>query len=282
MKNIVYSHEHMVIDLSKGKNNPDCYLNAYEESLEELKELKEKGVEMIVDCSNHGIGVDWNIISKIEQETGLRIIRSTGYYKDPFLPAEITTKSVEELSEVMIHDIESGAKVIGEIGTSKNEMTVSEAKVFEAACIAQKKTNAVIITHTTLGTYAKEQVDFFESRGINLKKVIISHTALADNFEMMHSLAKRGVNLAFDTIGKLNYLSDEKRAEYLIQLVNEGFEDQIVMSMDLTRQSHLKKNGGKGYSYLLDSFVPLLIEKGLSEKIIEKILCQNVKNILGL
>lgn len=281
MNQIVYSHEHMVIDLSKGKNNPDCYLNAYEEGLDELKELKEKGVEMIVDCSNHGIGVDWDIISKIEKEVGIKIIRSTGFYKDPFLPSDVEKLSVEELSEMMLKDIKNGAQVIGEIGTSKNEMTPSEQKVFEAACIAQKKTDVIIITHTTLGTMAIEQVKFFKEHGIDLSKVIISHTALADDYQLMKDLASTGVNLAFDTIGKLNYLSDEKRSDYLIQLVNEGFENQIVMSMDLTRQSHLKKNGGKGYSYLLDNFVPLLRKKGLSEKVIEQILCHNFKNILA-
>lgn len=281
MKNITYSHEHMVIDLSKGKDNPDCYLNAYQEALEELKALKEKGVTRIVDCSNHGIGVDWDTIDKIEQETGIEIIKATGFYKDPFLPEGFEEKSVEELADLMIEDLNKGAKIIGEIGTSKNEITENERKVFLAACLAHKKTNAVIITHTTLGTMAKEQVKLFEEHDIPLKKVILSHVALADDQDLMLELAQKGVNLAFDTIGKLNYLNDEKRADFLIALVNAGFADQIVMSMDLTRQSHLTKNGGKGYAYLLDTFVPLLLEKGLSEADLEKILCHNFTRIMG-
>lgn len=39
MDNITYSHEHIVIDLSKEKHNDDCKLNIYEDALDELKDL---------------------------------------------------------------------------------------------------------------------------------------------------------------------------------------------------------------------------------------------------
>lgn len=282
LENITYSHEHMVIDLTRGKNDPDCYLNIYEEALDELKHLKELGVVRIVDCSNHGMGVNWQINRKIQEETGIEIINSTGCYKDPFLPETFEKLSIEELAEIMVHDIENGAKIIGEIGTSKNMMTDNEKKLFQAAALAQKKTNAVIITHTTLGTWAKEQVDFFIQEGIDLKKVIISHVALANDYEMILDLVKKGVNVAFDTIGKLKYLEDSKRMEFIYRLCEAGYSDQILMSMDLTRQSHLKKNGGPGYGYLLEDFIPKLIEYGVKENDIKKITTENFERILKL
>ncbi len=282
LENITYSHEHMVIDLTRGKNDPDCYLNIYEEALDELKHLKKLGVVRIVDCSNHGMGVNWQINRKIQEETGIEIINSTGCYKDPFLPETFEKLSIEELAEIMIHDIENGAKIIGEIGTSKNMMTDNEKKLFQAAALAQKKTNAVIITHTTLGTWAKEQVDFFIQEGIDLKKVIISHVALANDYEMILDLVKKGVNVAFDTIGKLKYLEDSKRMEFIYRLCEAGYSDQILMSMDLTRQSHLRKNGGPGYGYLLEDFIPKLIEYGVKEKDIKKITSENFERILKI
>lgn len=279
-ENITYSHEHMVIDLSHQKHNSDCYLNVYEEALDELKQLHQLGVVRLVDCSNHGIGRDIAVIKKIEKETGIQILYSTGFYKDPFFPDFFESMSQEELADMMIQDINNGATFIGEIGTSLNEMTHLERKLFESAVIAHKKTQAPIITHTTLGTLAKEQVLFFKEKGADLSKIIISHTALGNDEKQMIELLEMGVNIAFDTIGKLNYQSDEKRADYLIACVEAGYVKQLFMSMDLTRQSHLLKNGGHGYAYLLNHFVPLLLEKGLSQASCEQILCKNMELLL--
>lgn len=280
-KNITYSHEHMVIDLSKQKNNEDCYLNVYEEALDELYDLKSKGVTRIVDCSNRGMGVNWDICRKIEEETGIEILLSTGYYKDPFYPNEVRENTADELANIMLEELNKGATLIGEIGTSKDEMTDSERKVFEAAVIAHKNSGAAILTHTTLGTYAREQIEFFKEHKVCLNKVILSHCALADDYQLLLDLAASGVYLAFDTIGKLNYLSDERHVEFILGLVEAGYSDQILMSMDLTRKSHLLKNGGNGFAYLLDSFVPRLLENGLDENILNKILSENFSRILG-
>jgi len=279
-ENITYSHEHMVIDLTKGKNDPDCYLNVYEDALDEFKGLYKKGVRRIVDCSNRGMGVDWETNKKITAETGIEIINSTGFYKDPFLPEYVPEKSVTELSEIMIDDIHHGAKVIGEIGTSKNEWTENEHKVFEAGVLAQRQTNAVMITHTTLGTLMKEQVQFFEENQVNLKKVIISHVALANDLGSIEDILHAGVNVAFETIGKIKYLPDEDRIRFMKYLIEHGYEKQLLMSMDFTRKSHLKKNGGPGYAYLIDTFVPELLQAGITEDSLRQIMCKNFTEIM--
>jgi len=80
-QNITYSHEHPRIDLSVGKNDPDCLLNGYLDCIDELKDIRAKGVTRWVDCSNHGIGVDWQNNKKIFEEVGIEIINSTGFYK---------------------------------------------------------------------------------------------------------------------------------------------------------------------------------------------------------
>lgn len=282
MDNIIYSHEHIVIDLSRQKNDYDCKLNLYEDALDELRDLYKKGVRKIVDCSNIGIGVNHDINRMIEMETGIKIIDSTGFYKDPFFPDWFNKKSIDDLANLMIDDIlNNKCQIIGEIGTSKNKWTKNEKKLFDAACIAQKKTNAVIITHTTLGSFALDQVKYFKSKNINLKKIIISHVDLSKNLDMIITLLNEGVNVAFDTIGKLSYLDDDTRANYIKKIIDLGYKSQLLMSMDITRLSHLRKNGGVGYSYLIDKFVPLLKEKGVKEKDIIEIMCNNFENILG-
>lgn len=287
-KGITYMHEHVTIDLSKEKNSDDCKLNLFSESKEEFCKLKERGVVRVVDLTNIGMGRDLEYIKKMEEKTGLEIVMATGYYKEPFLPEEVKTDTTDALAQKMIEEISVGisgsekkAGIIGEIGTGFTEITELEKKVFIAASIAQKATGVYISTHTSLGKLGHEQLDLFESQGVDLKKVILGHTDLANDLLYIESLLKRGVYIAFDTVGKIAYLPDERRVEFIKELCEKGYEDRLLISVDLTRKSHLAKNGGIGYLYLLDKFIPKLLEAGVKRDTIERILVENPNRILG-
>lgn len=289
MKDITYIHEHMTIDLSGVKNNIDCKLNDFEKTKKELLRLKELGVTRIVDVTNMGMGRNVEFITRLEKETGIEILMSTGYYKEPFFPKEVEKLSIEKLEEKLINDIKIGidgtnkkATFIGEIGTGFEKMTSLEEKVFIVASRVQKKTGVYISTHTSLGKLGHEQLDIIEKNGGNLEKVILGHTDLSKDIHYIETLLKRGVYISFDTIGKINYLSEEKRIEYIKYLCDRGWENKILLSVDLTRQSHLKENGGIGYSYLLEEFVPKLLENEVELEKIEKFLVENPKKILGI
>jgi phosphotriesterase-related protein len=45
--------------------------------------------------------------------------------------------------------------------------------------------------------------------------------------------------------------------------------------------SHLKYQGGKGYGYLLEVFVPMLKERGVSEEQIHQMLVSNPAKVLS-
>jgi Predicted metal-dependent hydrolase with the TIM-barrel fold len=280
-------HEHITIDLSGMKQDADACLNEREPTIAELKELYRYGVRNILDVTAMGMGRDSAYVQKIAEETGIQILQSTGFYKDPFLPEIVATSSVVELAELFVREIEEGidgglikASCIGEIGTSNQEMTANEEKVFVAAVIAAKKTNALISTHTTLGTFAKEQIQFFIKHGIEPDRVVIGHTALANDLALIKDIIRLGFNVAFDTIGKKSYLPEEERVRFLLELEKEAVLDHVVMSMDITRKSHLKKNSGIGYAYLFEVFIPLLKEAGFQEESLNQILIENPKRLL--
>jgi hypothetical protein len=65
-------------------------------------------------------------------------------------------------------------------------------------------------------------------------------------------------------------------------LVAEGLVDQIVLSTDICQLSHLHTYGGKGYDYLLRSFVPLLRRRGVSEAHVHRRLVDNPRRVLAL
>jgi len=94
-------------------------------------------------------------------------------------------------------------------------------------------------------------------------------------------MLKTGINVEIDTIGKNNYMPDQTRVNIIKAIEKAGYVDQVVMSMDITRKSHLKANGGNGYAYLLDTFVPMLRKSGVSDAFIHKMLIENPQRIYG-
>ena len=288
-KEIIYAHEHITIDLSGVKKDKDCFLNNKNQTIEEFKDLKNKGVSTIIDVTNRGMGRDTEYVAEVVRETGLNILQATGYYKEPFLPEEVYKINEKEMAKILIDEILYGidgtstkAEVIGEIGTSLKRIEEMELKVFEAASRAHIETGKPIITHTTLGKLGLEQIEIFNKFNVDLSKVTLSHIDLSGDLEYMIRLLDKGVNIAFDTIGKNNYQPDENRVNWLKELCDRGYSNQIVMSMDITRKSHFKDNGGLGYSYLIDSFLPRLYEKEISNEHIENMLVNNIKNIYNL
>lgn len=288
-KEIIYAHEHITIDLSGVKKDKDCFLNNKNQTIEEFKDLKSRGVSTIIDVTNRGMGRNTEYVLEVMSEAGLNILQATGYYKEPFLPEEVYRISEKEMAKILIDEILYGidgtstkAEVIGEIGTSLKQVEEMELKVFEAASRAHIETGKPIITHTTLGKLGLEQIEIFNKFNVDLSKVTLSHIDLSGDLEYMIRLLDSGINIAFDTIGKNNYQPDEDRVNWLKELCNRGYSNQIVLSMDITRKSHFRDNGGLGYSYLIDSFLPRLYEKEISNKHIENMLVNNIKNIYNL
>lgn len=285
---ITYSHEHIAIDLSGIKKTEDTRLDCIDETIREFKDLYEKGVRNVIELSNRGMGRDISYMARVAKETGINVLCATGFYKEPFFPEEVYTLTEEELTNLMVHEIEVGidgteikAEVIGEIGSSVNVFEETELKVFRAAMEAQKRTNKPIITHTSLGTLAMEQIAMFKEKDIDLDKIIISHVDLSGDVDYILRIIRQGANVAFDTIGKINYQSDELRVEMLKRICDEGLSHKVLLSMDITRKSNMLFKGGIGYAYLLDNFLPSLREAGVKEEDIKNMTEKNIMRIFS-
>ncbi|UGA54416.1 phosphotriesterase-related protein [Vibrio sp. VB16] len=277
-----YCHEHLHIDLSVQKQDIDCKLDQYEPIKQELLELKKIGVCNIIEVTNFFMGRNPHFIEGLIKDTGMNILMSTGYYMEGFFPEYLDSMSVEDIAQTMIAEIESGiegsslkASLIGEIGSSKDVFTKTEQKVFKAAAIAHLQTGCPISTHTSFSTMGRQQATLLRENGVNLSNVTIGHCDLRDNFDDLIWLLEQGCYVQIDTIGKNSYYPDSKRVEVIVGLINRGYVKQLMLSMDITRRSHLKANDGLGFAYLIESFVPKLLDQGISEVQIEMMLKNN-------
>lgn len=277
-----YAHEHLHIDLSAFKNNIDCRLDQYDLICAEMRSLYEQDVRNIIEMTNRYMGRNPQFMLDIMRDTGMNVVACTGYYQHDFFPAHVATTSAEKLAQEMIDEIEIGidgtelkAGVIAEIGSSVDVITDVEAKVFAAAAMAHRETGRPISTHTSFSTMGLEQLALLKKHGVDLSRVVVGHCDLKDNLDNILRMIEQGAYVQFDTIGKNSYYPDEKRVAMLREIAKRGLLDRVMLSMDITRRSHLKANGGLGFDYLLTTFVPLLQEAGFAQADVDLMLRDN-------
>ncbi|MDU2941385.1 MAG: phosphotriesterase-related protein [Enterobacteriaceae bacterium] len=277
-----FAHEHLHIDLSSFKNNIDCRLDQYDLICGEMKTLYALGVRNIIEMTNRYMGRNPQFMLDIMRDTGMNVMACTGYYQHDFYPAHVVSTPTEKLAQEMINEIEIGiegtelkAGIIAEIGSSVDVITPDEAKMFAAAAIAHRETGRPISTHTSFSTMGLEQLALLKNHGVELSRVVIGHCDLKDNLDNIFRMIDLGAYVQFDTIGKNNYYPDEKRVAMLGEIARRGLLDHVMLSMDITRRSHLKGNGGPGFDYLLTTFVPLLLEAGFTQADVDLMLRDN-------
>lgn len=275
-------HEHLYIDLSGFKNNLDCRLDQYDLICQEMKDLRALGVSNIIEMTNRYMGRNPQFMLDLMRETGINVVACTGYYQDAFFPEHVAARSVEQLAQEMVDEIVIGidgtelkAGIIAEIGSSEGVITPLEEKVFIAAARAHIETGRPISTHTSFSTMGVEQLVLLQAHGVDLSRVTVGHCDLKDNLDNILRMIDLGAYVQFDTIGKNSYYPDENRIGMLHELRNRGLLNRVMLSMDITRRSHLKANGGNGYDYLLTTFIPQLRQSGFSQADVDTMLRDN-------
>ena len=276
-------HEHMTIDLSPG----DLGTDSFDELAEDLRMVYSYGVRNIVDLTNQTMGRDVDYVRRLSDATGINIIMSTGSYLERYIGPYVEPRTVAELEEDAVRDITEGidgtdkkADVIGEIAWSQPEEGPLEKKAWEAWCAAARRTDAVVSTHPSRGVQQYPQAEYLISQGIRPERIVIGHIEFSPDDDTLMKLLDTGVTIGVDMVGKLTGKSDEFRADLVRKVKGWGRLSQLILSCDICNRPQLRVNGGNGYVYLFDTFIPMLKDRGLTDDDIRLILKDNPERIL--
>lgn len=281
----VLAHEHFIIDLDRVRHDGISRIDTVEEVLPEIRLMMADGISAAFEVSTIDLGRDVKKLKTISQQSGLKIVASTGYYLSQFHPAKLADETAEQVAETYERELTEGidctdikAGLIAEIASSPKEFVGQEKKILIAAGIASKHTGAAVSTHTGRIT-AVETIETLLAQGMDPDKVIIGHQDLIDDTAYHLSLLKYGVNIAFDTCGKSAYMPDETRAANILKLIDAGYGEHLVMSNDVSRRTYFTSAGGMGYLGVMRSVVPLLKKLGASQEDIHRLLVTNPARI---
>jgi phosphotriesterase-related protein len=289
----ILSHEHLICDLWNLFPSYDNILDDECLAIDEVCRYRARGGGTIVDCTSIGLGRKPQVLRRISEAAGVHIVMGTGWYRDKVYPAYVHERSTRELAGFMVQEIERGADgtdiragFIGEIGTERYHITPAQERVFRAAARAQRRTGVSIWTHTThFGELALEQIALLcEEEGVSPRRVVISHMGDRRDFTAISCVAETGVYLSVDNIGYTGegYPGDDVRAANVARLIAAGHLDQVMLSLDVCTKRHLHAQGGKGYAWLQESFLPRLRSLGITEEQIARMTVENPRRALNI
>ena len=113
--------------------------------------------------------------------------------------------------------------------------------------------------------------------GADLERVTICHLDTRPDIDYVASIADRGAFVEFDTFGIELYTDanlgqfarDTERIELVVQTVERGYVDQILLSHDICWKTLLVEYGGWGFAHLSNNIEPRLRDRGVTSAQIE-------------
>jgi phosphotriesterase-related protein len=185
-------------------------LSNEELAITELQRFKKEGGGTVVDMGNIGLHRDPEGLTRISRATGVNIIMGAGYYVGPSHPPELASKTVDEVTEEIVHDITVGvgdtnikAGVIGEIGCSHPLMD-TEVKVLRGVARAQEATGAPVNIHPGQSqTSPIEIVELLRDNGGDIDRTSMSHMGNrhGNDVDLTLELAGTGCYIEYDSFG---------------------------------------------------------------------------------
>jgi predicted metal-dependent phosphotriesterase family hydrolase len=260
--------------------------------LDELRDFRRRGGSCLVDATSGGLGRDPLWLRDLATQSGIFIVMGTGWYRQDWYPPEarIDRRSVADLAAEIVAEFEHGVGdtkvqpgIIGEIGTDHGWVSAQEERVHRAAARAARDTGLAVTTHSLHSQVGLDQLRIFEDEGLDPARVIIGHADSVPSLDYYLAILDRGANVQFDLLGAGDAVlegGEPRLIEIIVELLERGFADQILLSHDVSANRQLKAYGGNGYTYLQQHFLPSLRTAAVAEGEIAKMTIDNPRRIL--
>jgi phosphotriesterase-related protein len=290
----VLMHEHVfVLSVEIQQNYPEEWGDEDErvsDAVRRLTELKEAGIDTILDPTAIGLGRYIPRIKSIAEQIDLNIIVATGLYTFNELPHYYLNRPVENGVDPMtvhvVHDIEEGIADTGiragviKCATDRPGLTEDVERTLRACARAHRQTGCPITTHTSAAERrGLDQQKIFKEEGVDLTRVVIGHCGDTDDLDYLQALLDEGSILGMDRFGIDGLLSTEKRIATVAALCQRGYTDQLVLSHDascyidwIAGEIPLGAMPHWHYLHISQDVIPALLESGVSEQQIDTML----------
>jgi len=279
------AHEHILTKPAGGgeKDNKDHILDDFPKAIQMLEEYKAIGGGAIIEATPESWGRNTPGMYLASKETDVHVVACTGYMnQDSGMTEKEDHLTIDDIAKRMFSDVTVGMDSTSvkagwvKCGASYNHITPNEEKVMRAGARVATETGTCMHSHTSTGTMGIEILEILEEENFDLSRMILAHIDRFPDLWYHRKLLEKGANLIYDGPGKAKYYPDQLRVDLLKRLVEDGFEDQIMLSNDMGRRSHHSVYGyGPGFNWIKERFLPRLLDEGFSQDVLDKFMIHN-------
>ena len=272
-------HEHLVVDWGELQGRPKLqfgFEDAVGQISAKLDTARADGVGGLGECTPIGAGRYADVMVEVARRSGVAIVGATGFFHEGWTPMHPIARALDldALTDVYTRELTEGMGAsrvragLIKCATGEGAIPAAEEKLLRATARAHRATNAPIVAHIT-DSMEQEQLDIFESEGVDPAAVCLSHVGGGEGWQArMLGALRRGANVSVDMI-TYDFAPDEQRIDVVKTAADAGFAGQVMLAHDaLVLQSGPEQMFGVGpsdFGYISRVFVPKLIAAGIDE-----------------
>lgn len=287
-------HEHVITDL---RDLAERRLEDYDRDaavkacFPHVQAVRELGVITIVEPTPLHIGRDLEALRILSERAELQIIGATGIYgaaDQRFIPRYALEEPAEKLAEHYLAEIENGvgpnSVKPGIIKTGVNKtapLPEIERKLVRAAALAGKQSGLAVYAHTGPAAPAREELQIIREAGLPEDRFVWVHAQNEPDHAQRIELAKEGLWVSLDGISPN---SAQKHLDAVKALADAGQIHRVLISQDAGwyRPGPEGATKYRGYTFLVEEFVPMLRAAGFFAKEIDQMLVANPARLLAI
>jgi phosphotriesterase-related protein len=220
--------------------------DALSRGVDRLQELLGFGVATFLDPCPMDLGRDVDFMAEVAQRSGMRIICTTGAYKqNEGLTYTFGALPVEQIEAIYVKELTEG---IGDsniraglvkVATGAPEISEYEKKLLVAGGRAAAAVGCPVLTHTDHASLGLEQIAILTAQGVPAHRILVGHSDGRDDHSYHRSIADKGAFVGFDRFGIEALISDEKRIGSVCKMIEAGYTRSVCLSHDATCASWL-------------------------------------------
>lgn len=266
---------------------------------EELRALKQAGVDTLVELSPIGLGRSLELIRPAVEGTGLNVVLATGIYTYDVLPRPwhfsgpgTLLAGDEPLDELMRSDLRDGIEGSGikpgilKCAIDAAGLTEHVERGVRSICRIHKETSTPICIHTN--PHEERGLDALRILGeedVDPARVMLAHCGDSTDLEYLEKLAASGALLGFDRFGLDILLPFEDRVSTVVAMCERGHADKMVLSQDAMCFSDWFPPGLQDqvspnwhFQHVVNDVVPALLERGVTQDQVDVMLRDNPRS----
>ncbi len=297
-------HEHVfVLSPEILQNHPEYWDEAVRvaDAVDKLRQLKDAGVDTIVDPTVLGLGRYVPRVQEIAAQIDLNIVAATGLYTYDELPFFFRLKpgpgalveGPEPMTDMFVKDITEGIADTGvkaailKCATDEKGLTPGVERVLRACARAHRETGVPITTHTEAASFrGRDQQRVFEEEGVDLSRVVIGHCGDSADLDYLRELMDKGSIIGMDRFGVDAYAPFDQRVQVVADLCEQGYADRMVLAHDAACYMDWIDQDLKQvvlpnwhYTHISNDVLPALRERGVTDDQLDQLLVGNPKRL---